>query len=110
MSVLISLQIPVYGGASKSLIWIPPSDKYFGEDGFRYFEFPNHPNPDDYLQDEHAVNALIRTLTQNPGTYETNYQVHCTVLSVRACAVNIATCTQPELSNRTGSSVESNWL
>ncbi|XP_021916269.1 probable uridine nucleosidase 1 [Zootermopsis nevadensis] len=61
------LDIPVYRGASKSFIWTPPSDNYFGEDGFGDFEFPNPPNSSDLLQNEHAVNSLIQIVTQNPG-------------------------------------------
>jgi inosine-uridine nucleoside N-ribohydrolase len=63
-------QIPVYRGASKSFIWTPPSDNYFGKDGFGDFDFPNPPNPDDLIQKEHAVNALVEIVTQNPGMYK----------------------------------------
>lgn len=61
------LDIPVYRGASKSLILTPPQDYYFGEDGFGDFEFPDPPDPDELLQKQHAAIALIETVTRYPG-------------------------------------------
>ncbi|KAG8228828.1 hypothetical protein J437_LFUL008324 [Ladona fulva] len=61
------LDIPVYRGADKSLIYTPPGDNYYGIDGFGDFEFPDPPNPDEYLQKEHAVNAMIKLVNQHPG-------------------------------------------
>lgn len=67
----------MYRGASKSVLLTPPDDKYFGEDGFGDFEFPNPPNPDDLLQSKHAVIALIDIVNQYPGMYKQirNYPV-----------------------------------
>jgi inosine-uridine nucleoside N-ribohydrolase len=61
------LDVPVYRGASKSLLLTPPQDNYFGEDGFGDFEYPNPPDPDDLLQSKHAVIALIDTVNKYPG-------------------------------------------
>ncbi|PNF15370.1 hypothetical protein B7P43_G00929 [Cryptotermes secundus] len=61
------LDIPVYRGASKSLILTPPQDYYFGEDGFGDFEFPDPPDPEELLQEQHAAIALIETATRYPG-------------------------------------------
>jgi inosine-uridine nucleoside N-ribohydrolase len=57
----------VYRGASKSLILTPPPDNYFGEDGFGDFEFPDAPDPNELLQEQHASVALIETVTRYPG-------------------------------------------
>jgi hypothetical protein len=67
----------VYRGACKSVVHTPPDDKYFGEDGFGDFEFPNPPNPDDLLQSKHAVIALIDIVNQYPGMFRQirNYPV-----------------------------------
>jgi inosine-uridine nucleoside N-ribohydrolase len=59
----------VYRGASKALIITPPSDDYFGKDGFGDFDFPDPPDPSQLLQSEHAVNALIDIVNNNPGMY-----------------------------------------
>ncbi|XP_049961073.1 uncharacterized protein LOC126481391 [Schistocerca serialis cubense] len=61
------LDIPVYAGASQSILETPESDNYFGEDGFGDIEYPNAPDPAEYLQKEHAVDALVRIVSENPG-------------------------------------------
>lgn len=61
------LDIPVYRGASKSILVIPENDYYYGKDGLGDIEFVDPPKPEDYLKKEHAVNALIRMATENPG-------------------------------------------
>ena len=63
-------QIPVYRGASKSVVLSPPADNYYGEDGFGDFEFPNPPNVEELLKSKHAVIALIDTVNQYPGMYK----------------------------------------
>lgn len=57
----------MYRGAAKSLIFTPPQDNYFGEDGFGDFEFPDPPDAKELLQKQHAAIALIETVTQYPG-------------------------------------------
>lgn len=59
-------QIPVYRGAEKSIVMTPELDPYFGEDGMGDIPVSNPPTPD-LAQLEHAVNALIRLVDENPG-------------------------------------------
>nr|CAD7447346.1 unnamed protein product [Timema bartmani] len=59
--------VPVYRGAPQSLLLTPPSDDYYGTDGFGDVFYPNAPNPADYVSSEHAVNALIKLVTASPG-------------------------------------------
>nr|CAD7198676.1 unnamed protein product [Timema douglasi] len=61
------IQVPVYRGAPQSLLLTPPSDNYFGTDGFGDVFYPNAPKPADYVSSEHAVNALIKLVTASPG-------------------------------------------
>ncbi|XP_066992608.1 inosine-uridine preferring nucleoside hydrolase [Anabrus simplex] len=61
------LDIPVYRGASKSLRITPPGDEYFGKDGFGDFEYPDAPKVEDYLQKDHAVDALVRLSKEYKG-------------------------------------------
>ncbi|GLH11919.1 Uncharacterized protein GBIM_16625 [Gryllus bimaculatus] len=61
------LDIPVFSGASDSLILTPPLDNYFGKDGFGDFDYENAPDPAEALEKEHAVNALTRLAREYPG-------------------------------------------
>ena len=65
--LIIFVQIPVYKGASNAILWTPPSDNYFGKDGFGDFEFVDPPDPNLLLQKEHAVDALVRIVSEYPG-------------------------------------------
>lgn len=56
----------MYLGAYSSLIVTPPGDSFFGNDGFGDVPDPNPPHLDE-VQKEHAVNAMIRLVRQNPG-------------------------------------------
>jgi inosine-uridine nucleoside N-ribohydrolase len=58
----------VYRGAAESLIFTPPKDNFFGEDGFGDFEFPHPPDPKELLKEDRAVIALIEKVKQYPGT------------------------------------------
>lgn len=60
------LDIPVYKGASRSLLVTPPIDDYYGKDGLGDFVYPDPPNPSEYLKKEHAALALIRLVSQYP--------------------------------------------
>ncbi|KAJ4436326.1 hypothetical protein ANN_18957, partial [Periplaneta americana] len=61
------LDIPVFAGATASLVTTPPTDNYFGQDGFGDFEYPDPPDPDTLLQDERAADALVRLAKETPG-------------------------------------------
>ncbi|XP_046403915.1 uncharacterized protein C1683.06c-like isoform X2 [Ischnura elegans] len=61
------LDIPVYRGANRPLLHYPENDCYYGKDGFGDVDYVDPPKVDDYLKKEHAVNALIRMVTENPG-------------------------------------------
>jgi inosine-uridine nucleoside N-ribohydrolase len=63
------LQIPVYRGASRSLLVTPPIDDYYGKDGLGDFVYPNPPNPADYIKKEHAAVALTRLASQYPSMF-----------------------------------------
>ncbi|XP_071452151.1 uncharacterized protein [Hetaerina americana] len=67
LKVINRLDIPVYRGSTKSLQRTPPTDNFFGVDGFGDFFFEDAPDPREYLQKEHAVSALIRMVLENPG-------------------------------------------
>ncbi|XP_044728304.1 uridine nucleosidase 1-like isoform X2 [Chrysoperla carnea] len=67
LKVAKSLQIPVYAGANSTILDIPVQDGYYyGYDGLGDFEFPNPPDLG-IIKSEHAVNALIRLVRENPG-------------------------------------------
>lgn len=66
---VLYFQVPVYAGARDSLMVTPPSDFYFGNDGFGDFDYPNPPDPDQYLQKEFAVDALVRLVAEQPGEW-----------------------------------------
>ncbi|XP_068929075.1 uncharacterized protein [Petaurus breviceps papuanus] len=61
-----SLQIPVYRGASSPFLNNLKSTCYFGKDGLGDIPDPGAPGLDK-LQQEHAVPAMIRTISQLPG-------------------------------------------
>ncbi|PSN52196.1 hypothetical protein C0J52_06101 [Blattella germanica] len=61
------LQIPVYRGASRSLLVTPPIEDFFGKDGLGDFVYPDPPNPSDCISKEHAAIALVRLVTQYPN-------------------------------------------
>ncbi|XP_043854421.1 probable uridine nucleosidase 2 [Dromiciops gliroides] len=61
-----SLQIPVYQGASSPFLNNLKSDNYFGKDGLGDIPDPDAPGLDK-LQQEHAVPAMIRMISQLPG-------------------------------------------
>jgi inosine-uridine nucleoside N-ribohydrolase len=63
------LQIPVYRGASRSLLVTPPIDDYYGKDGLGDFVYPDPPNPADYIKKEHAAVALTRLASQYPSMF-----------------------------------------
>lgn len=64
---LINYQIPVFRGASTSLLGeINPQYSHFGGDGLGDAEDPNSPGLE-YLQKEDAVHALIRIINQYEG-------------------------------------------
>lgn len=60
------LDIPVYSGASRSLLVTPPIDDFYGKDGLGDFVYPDPPNPADYLKKENAAVALVRLASQYP--------------------------------------------
>ena len=60
-------QIPVYLGASHSLLATPPLEDFYGKDGLGDFVYPDPPNPADYLKMEHAAVALARLASQYPS-------------------------------------------
>lgn len=60
-------QIPVYLGASHSLLATPPLEDFYGNDGLGDFVYPDPPNPADYLKREHAAVALARLASQYPS-------------------------------------------
>ncbi|XP_067881655.1 nucleoside hydrolase-like isoform X1 [Heterodontus francisci] len=61
------MEIPVYRGASTSLLGELLHDPaYHGEDGLGDVPDPNAPGLE-YLQAEHAVNAMIRIVTEHTG-------------------------------------------
>ena len=60
-------QIPVYLGASHSLLATPPFEDFYGKDGLGDFVYPDPPNPADYLKREHAAVALARLASQYPS-------------------------------------------
>ncbi|XP_077284162.1 nucleoside hydrolase-like [Arctopsyche grandis] len=60
------IDIPVYRGADSSILTTPPVSPFFGEDGMGDIPVSNPPTPD-LAQLEHAVNALIRLVDENPG-------------------------------------------
>ena len=47
-------------------------DKYFGEDGFGDFYFPDLPSTD-LIQKKSGVDALIEAVSSNPGTLKKNF-------------------------------------
>ncbi|XP_067889402.1 nucleoside hydrolase-like [Heterodontus francisci] len=60
-------EIPVYQGAGTSLLGAQlNADHYHGKDGLGDVPDPNAPGLE-YLQAEHAVNAMIRIATEHPG-------------------------------------------
>ncbi|XP_027712461.1 probable uridine nucleosidase 1 [Vombatus ursinus] len=61
-----SLQIPVYQGASSPFLNNMKSDSYFGKDGLGDIPDPDAPGLDK-IQEEHAVPAMIRMISQLPG-------------------------------------------
>jgi Inosine-uridine nucleoside N-ribohydrolase len=62
-------QIPVYLGASQSLLATPPFEDFYGKDGLGDFVYPDPPNPADYLKREHAAVALARLASQYPSKF-----------------------------------------
>jgi inosine-uridine nucleoside N-ribohydrolase len=62
-----SLQIPVYLGASRSLLVTPPIEDFYGKDGLGDFVYPDPPNAEDYVKKEHAAVALTRLASQYPS-------------------------------------------
>ncbi|KAG9492231.1 hypothetical protein GDO78_000640 [Eleutherodactylus coqui] len=67
LKVCNRLQIPVYGGAARSLLGnCLHASHYHGVDGLG--DVPDPSSPDlDFLQKEHAVLAMIRIVNENPG-------------------------------------------
>jgi len=63
----VFFQIPVYLGASHSLLVTPPFEDFYGKDGLGDFVYPDPPNPADYLKREHAAVALARLASQYPS-------------------------------------------
>ncbi|XP_044525232.1 inosine-uridine preferring nucleoside hydrolase-like [Gracilinanus agilis] len=61
-----SLQIPVYQGASSPFLNNMKSDSFFGKDGLGDVSDADAPGLDK-LQEEHAVPAMIRMISQLPG-------------------------------------------
>jgi inosine-uridine nucleoside N-ribohydrolase len=68
-SACICLQIPVYRGAVDPIVetteWV---DNVYRSDGFGDFSYPDAPDVDKFVQQEHAVNYLTRITSENPGT------------------------------------------
>ncbi|XP_063221409.1 uncharacterized protein LOC134530488 isoform X2 [Bacillus rossius redtenbacheri] len=61
------LDVPVYAGASQSLLVTPPSDNYFGADGFGDVPYPDPPDPAALVRKCHAANALVELVDKYPG-------------------------------------------
>lgn len=49
----------------RSFLTTPPGDHYYGMDGLNDFDFPDPPSMN-RIKKEHAVNALIRLVKENP--------------------------------------------
>lgn len=64
--IICLLQIPVYPGADRAILETPPSDYFYGKDGFGDVPDPNPPNKDE-AQKIHAVDAMIRLVDAYPG-------------------------------------------
>lgn len=63
----LSAQIPVFRGASKPIMGKSIDAGYFhGQDGLGDAPDPNAPSLD-IIQKEHAVNAILRIVNENPG-------------------------------------------
>ncbi|XP_069684495.1 uncharacterized protein [Periplaneta americana] len=60
------LNIPVYRGASRSILVTPHIEDFYGADGLGDFVYPDPPKPEDYLNKEHAAVALVRLVAQYP--------------------------------------------
>ncbi|KAJ4444924.1 hypothetical protein ANN_06723, partial [Periplaneta americana] len=58
--------IPVYRGASRSILVTPHIEDFYGADGLGDFVYPDPPKPEDYLNKEHAAVALVRLVAQYP--------------------------------------------
>nr|XP_008105298.2 PREDICTED: inosine-uridine preferring nucleoside hydrolase isoform X1 [Anolis carolinensis] len=67
LHVCNKLEIPVYSGASASILGEPLVDTfYYGKDGFG--DIPDLHAPSlDFLQKEHAVHAILRIVNERPG-------------------------------------------
>lgn len=60
------LDVPVFRGAEQSLLYTPPTDNFFGDDGFGDF-LPTSLGDDGRVQVEHAAVALVRLAARFPG-------------------------------------------
>jgi len=68
-SACICLQIAVYRGAVDSVVETTQrAEDIHGIDGFGDFNYPDAPDVDKFVQQEHAVNYLTRITSENPGT------------------------------------------
>ncbi|XP_047113623.1 uncharacterized protein C1683.06c-like isoform X1 [Schistocerca piceifrons] len=63
------LDIPVFRGASESLVESPESraEFYHGCDGFGDFQYPDAPDPDHHIQKDHAVSFLTKITSERPN-------------------------------------------
>jgi purine nucleosidase len=66
---LMGMRIPIYSGATLPLVepWHAGAPEVHGDDGLG--NWTDRPHPLQGLEREHAVNALVRLVNENPGQY-----------------------------------------